>query len=244
VELRRLAINQQTGAISGDGPGTIRSTRFGNGLAAITNLQNPTAPNLVSPPPGATGSKLNFLRVKFHRGLTGNLYTREITFFERVQTVYGPVDSWEQELDMNQPDSLPPDSITLNCDALRLNEDPVAARAVASSTPDAAKRIGPVQLNATGAVEIRGQVPAQGDFTVQAERASYEQAKDAFILEGSARSPAKLWRRPKPGVVLPPTEARWIRYVRTTGEVKVDGVQFLEITPTDIENARREKTVR
>ena len=32
MQLARLTINQQTGAISGEGPGVIRSTRFGNGL--------------------------------------------------------------------------------------------------------------------------------------------------------------------------------------------------------------------
>jgi hypothetical protein len=233
-QLRRLTINQQTGAITGDGPGVIRSTRFGNGLAAIAGPQNPAAPTLVSPPPGAAGSKLNFLRVEFHRGLSGNLYTKELTFLERVRTVYGPVDSWEQELDMNLPEMLPPDSITLTCDALRLNEDPVAAR----TNPAANKPLGFVQMQAQGAVEIAGQVPGQGDFNVQAERASYDQGKDVFVLEGTPRTPAKLWRR-KSGVVLPPAEATWIRYVRATGNVSVNGVQYLEITPGDIESARR-----
>ena len=86
-------------------------------------------------------------------------------------------------------------------------------------------------MQAKGDVRIEGQVPAQGEFSVQADRASYEQAKDAFILEGNTRTPAKLWRRTRAGVDSPPTEARKIRYVRSTGEVKVDGIQYFEITP-------------
>ena len=35
MELARLAVNQQTGAISGDGPGVIRSTHFADQLAAL-----------------------------------------------------------------------------------------------------------------------------------------------------------------------------------------------------------------
>ena len=35
MQLPRLAINQQTGAINGDGPGIIRATRFGTGIVAL-----------------------------------------------------------------------------------------------------------------------------------------------------------------------------------------------------------------
>ena len=51
-----------------------------------------------------------------------------------VRTVYGPVDAWEQELDLTRPDSLPPESMTLSCDELRLNEDPLAAQAAKASS--------------------------------------------------------------------------------------------------------------
>ncbi len=248
MQLARLTINQQTGAISGDGPGTIRSTRFGTGMPFPE--QQAAKPPLggefgaerqaaAPPPPTAAGSKLYFLRVDFHRGLDGNMYTRELTFHERVRTVYGPVDAWEQELDPTRPETLPPDSITLTCDDLRLNEDAVAARAVATSSDPSKRPIGKVQMQAQGDVRIAGQVPNQGEFSVQAGRASYEQAKDAFVLEGDTRTPAKLWRRNGAGVDSPPTEARKIRYVRSTGEVKVEGIQYFEITPSDLQNARR-----
>jgi lipopolysaccharide export system protein LptA len=243
AQLARLTINQQTGAISGAGPGVLRSTRFGSGLAALTGPQDPAAPQLVSPPPGAAGSKLNFLRVDFHDGLSGNLYTRELKFFKLIRTVYGPVDAWEQELDLNRPEDLPPDSMTLTCDELRLNEDPIASRA-AAKPGDGNRPIGYVQMRAHGNVKIAGELPGQGDFTVEAETASYEQAKDAFILEGNTRMPAKLWRRTKEGVNRPPAEAQWIRYVRSTNEAEVKGIQFIEITPDDVESARRPTTPR
>ncbi len=245
AQLARLAINQQTGAISGTGPGVIRSTRFGDGLAALAGPQNPAAPQLVAPPPGAAGSKLHFLRVDFERGLTGNLYTRELTFHERVRAVYGPVDAWEQELDANRPESLPPDAMTLTCDAMRINEDPVAARAVPAAANGQKKGIGPVQIQATGNVRIDGQMPKHGAFSARAARASYERAKDAFIFEGDGRTPATLWRAGQAGA---PPAAQRIRYVRSAnngkGSVEVDGVQYLEITPQDIESARRPGAVR
>jgi hypothetical protein len=94
-------------------------------------------------------------------------------------------------------------------------------------------------MQAKGDVRIEGQVPSQGEFSVQADRASYEEVKDAFILEGNTRSPAKLWRRTATGGNSPPTEARKIRYVPKTGEIKVEGIQYFEITPADLQNARR-----
>jgi hypothetical protein len=241
MQLARLTINQQTGVISGDGPGVIRSTRFGNGMVAIPG-QPKALPQAAPGPANAAGSKLHFLRVDFHRGLDGNMYTRELTFHERVRTVYGPVDAWEQELDPTRPESLPPDSITLTCGDLRLNEDAVAARAAATTNDPSKRPIGPVQMRAWGDVRIAGQVPNQGEFSVQAGSASYEEAKDAFVLEGDTRTPAKLWRRNGAGVDSPPTEARKIRYVRSTGEVKVEGIQYFEITPSDLQNARRPQT--
>ena len=239
MQIAKLTINQQNGNITGDGPGIIRVTRFGTGLVALPG--QPSAVPQAAPAQTASdsNSKLYFLRVDFHQGLEGNMYLRDLTFHERVRTVYGPVDAWEQELDMARPESLPPDSITLTCDNLRLNEDPMAARVSVDPNAGGKRPVGPVQMRATGDVRIAGEVPAQGEFNVQADVASYEQSKDAFILEGNTRTPAKLWRRTAAGLDAPPTEARKIRYVRSTGDVKVEGIQFLEIRPQDLQNAKR-----
>jgi hypothetical protein len=243
MQLARLSLNQQTGAIGGTGPGIIRATRFGTGMDLIPRQpgggQAATSPAV---PASAAGNKLHFLRVDFHSGLDGNMYVRELTFRNRIRAVYGPVDSWEHELDLARPETLTPDSMTLSCDDLRLNEDPLAARTVAAAPSDADKQpVGPIQMQAKGNVRIAGQIPSQGEFTVQADRASYEQLKDAFILEGDTRTPAKLWRRNATGQNSPPLEARKIRYSRATNEAKVDGIQYFEITPQDLEHARRPK---
>ncbi len=243
MQLAHLTINQHTGVItgeSGDGLGNIRATRYGD--SAVTFPGQPTNA-ATQPGPGplgrnASGNKLNFLRVDFRKGLKGNIYTREITFYERVRAIYGPVDSWEQELDPTRPASLPEDTMTLTSDELRLNEDPVAARA--AQPPAASKQqMGPIQMQAKGDVRIDGRVPNQGEFSVQADRASYEQVKETFILEGDMRTPATLWRRALNGTDAPRIEARKIRYVRTTGDTQVDGIQPLEILPSDLQNAGR-----
>ena len=206
VELEQLTINQQTGAISGQGPGAIRSTHFSDQL-------NPLAgPPTVGAKPGAAGNqvsgalpsgggtKLHFFRVDFQRGLIGNLYTRELELQEWVRTVYGPVDSWEQELDINRPETLSPGTVTLTCDDLRVNEDPVATTLRRAKDPYKvpSRAMGPVQLRAEGNVRIDGESPSQGMFAAQANRATYEQAKETFILEGTPNVPATLWHQPRP----------------------------------------------
>jgi hypothetical protein len=247
VQLGRVTFNQQTGAITGQGPGVIRSTQFGTAMGPFAGTHGAKPPldtlgtgrqAAVPQQVASSGSKLHFLRVNFHSGLDGNLYTRELTFHDRVQTVYGPVDSWEQELDPARPQSLPPESMTLSCDDLRLNEDPLATRAPANPASPGGRPIGDIQMQASGDVRIEGQTVAQGEFSIQANRASYEHVKKAFVLEGDTRTPARLWRRTATGTS-PPLEARKIYYNSSTNQTKVENIQYLEIDPSDVEKARR-----
>jgi hypothetical protein len=232
MKLARLTVNQQTGAISGDGPGEIRSTHFSDQLSALAGRAAGGKPNQVSPPPGVRGGKLHFLRVDFQRALSGNLYTRELRFQGRVRAVYGPVDAWEQELDGSRPETLPQDSMTLSCDDLGLNEDPLSVRGATSPYDVGSRPLGPVQMRAQGNVQIDGRSAAQGTFGARADSASYEQAKDVLLLKGTTRAPAQVWQRRGPGDNAPPYTAQTIRYVRATGEVSGKGIQYLEYVPT------------
>lgn len=221
MKLERISINQQTGDISGDGPGEIRSTHFSdqmNMLAGPTPGGKPQ-PAPVTPPPGVRGGKLHFLRVDFQRALSGNMITRELRFQERVRTVYGPVDSWEQELDGSQLESLPLDSMTLACDELALNEDPQVVRAATNPNEIGKRKMGPVQMRAKGNVKIDGRSESEGRFGAQADSASFDQLKDVYVLEGSDRAPAMLWRRQSADDNSPPMYAKSIRYNRKTGEL-------------------------
>jgi hypothetical protein len=180
----------------------------------------------------AGNAKLHFLRVDFQQGLEGNFIYREITFLTRVRTVYGLVDAWEQELDANRPELLPPDTLTLTSDKLRINEDPLTANhrtrglAQANGSP-----LGPVQMTADGNVRINGQSPAKGVFFATAERASYTQSKEQFILEGSNRMPATLGHRdPLTGQQIDNSAGKII-YNRLTGQAEWDTVRAFEFTP-------------
>jgi hypothetical protein len=237
IQLERLTINQQTGAVSGDGPGIIRSTRFGAGLEALTDPHAGGSPQAVPATHPTSGSKLHFLKIDFQRKLVGDIYVRNLSFDGRVRTVYGPVDAWEQELDGSRPEALPPDSVVLLCDTLSLNEDPLLARTAANAQEAQTRPLGPVQVIAQGNVHIDGSSESQGTFGALADRATYEQSKDVFLLEGASRTPAQLWLRRNAGVEVTPITAGRIRYDRSTGLPKVERLQPLEITPGNLEKA-------
>jgi LptA/(LptD N-terminal domain) LPS transport protein len=226
MQLASLTVNQQTGAISGTGPGVIRSTHLANQLSGFT------VPGAAPSPIPDSGAKLHFLRVDFQEGLKGNVIYREITFLTRVRTIYGPVDSWEQELDGYRPETLPPDTLILTSDKLRVNEDPLAANerarefAAATGSP-----LGPVQMTAEGNVGIEGQSPKQGQFYATAERVSYTQTKEQLILEGSNRVPATLTHlEPGTGQRISNSAGKII-YNRLSGQAEWDTVRSFEFTP-------------
>jgi hypothetical protein len=242
LQMARLTINQQTGEISGDGPGVLRSTRFGNSLTSFAAPPLGSSPAaMVAPPPGFSGSKLNFLRLDFQNRIAGNMHLRELSFQGRVRTVYGPVDSWEQEIDTNRPEAFPPETLRLSCDELRVNEDPIAARAAAQSHGKNGSPLGPVQLQALGNVQLNGQSAERGAFSAQADRASYDQSKEVFILEGDIRTPVTVRYTGQQGA---PPMARKVIYNRASGDLKIDDVLYIEFTSEDLHNAGRATPAR
>ncbi len=233
VEIERIAINQQTGVIRGSGPGSVCSTHLASTTAALAGSAADAQP----------GAQLHFLRVNFERGLGGNYVLRDLGFVGRVRTVYGAVDSWEQELDIDRPESWPPGAVTLTCDELRVNEDPVAARLMPRSG-GGERRLGPMELRAQSNVQIQGTSPEFGSFTARAGRATYQQAKDLFMLEGSQQSPATIWQQRQLGGQFIQHSAQRIQYWRTTGKIAEDGFGPTEFTlpaapSTSPQDARR-----
>ncbi|MGI9456597.1 MAG: hypothetical protein ACR2NU_08550 [Aeoliella sp.] len=198
LQLRSLALNRLTGAIQGTGPGVLRSVRLAESSMSFANLADAGQTVAAQPPAAAAngGSQLRFLRVDFAQGVTGNMDQRVLRFHRRVRSVYGPVDGWQQELPLHNPDRLPPDTVTLGCETLVVNEDPLGARRRQAG----GNTLGPVELKAIENVEIEGRSKKQGLFQAEAITASYSQEKDLFVLQGDGQHDAVLRHRdPKTG---------------------------------------------
>ncbi|TWT99806.1 hypothetical protein Pla108_07490 [Botrimarina colliarenosi] len=221
-----LAINRLSGAISGRGPGSIRSVRLSGASA------NPFggAPGADKPNAGKQGDGLKFLRVDFREGIGGNYLERRVQFLGGVQTVYGPVLAWDHQLPLHSPEGVPPDSVELRCEELRVHEDPAASVRRGSTT---GAPIGPIELVALRSVRIDAAIGADGGGLVaEAGRASYSQSADRFILEGDAQQLARLWARSNGQQAYAPASAQRLTHYVGLGRTTIDDLRGAEYQPT------------
>lgn len=218
VELRSLIANQVTGRLQGAGPGKLESVHLSSGNP-FSELAGETANAAADASQSA--QKLRYLRTDFRRQVSGNLLERRIVLHGNVRTVYGPVDAWEQKLNVIPGESLAPETVYIECATLGVAESPTGRL---FAPPGQQGQMGPIELTAEGRVTIEGQDPKQGLFTARGHRATYDQLKTMFILEGNAAGPAKVWRQEFVGGPSSVGSGQKFQYWLNTG--KAAGVGF------------------
>jgi lipopolysaccharide export system protein LptA len=222
--LSTLSVNQITGELTGqattDQPGQVFSWRLGSPAAVATGLGGTPSAGSVAAVANSR-SQINFLGVQFERGISGNILPprQELTFHEQVRTVYGPVPSWDAQLDADNPAGLPPGSMVMTCDQLTTNQS--AARSDGR---------GLMEMEAVGNIRVEGQRLEGDTFTALSQRLTYSQAKDMLVLLGDGRSDAQLFRQDQPGAPQTKTAAGSIYYWPTTRQVKVGDLKFVDST--------------
>jgi|GEM_PF-1423917 len=234
LQMQSLVANRQSGRLQGDGPGWIESVH-------LAGSNNPLALGGSKRTPGGNRARvqgpvqhLRFLRVDFVRGIRGNLIRREVWALGQVKAIYGPVDAWEQRLERSLREGPGAHTVWISSDQLAVFESPLARMAQARRKQpglSAGRPLGPLELVAQGHVIIEGNAPQQGDFTARASRATYDQSKAMFVLEGD---PATLTRQPFLGG--PPSEnsAQKLIYWHSTGELKIEGLKRLQWSQFDL----------
>ena len=219
AQTKTLAINRLTGAITGRGPGTIRSVR-------LASADGPSAGPVIG---GQGKGGLRFLRVDFNNGLTGNYLERRAQFAGNVQVVYGPVLAWDHQLPLHSTQGVPPDSVELRCEELRVLEDPAFSVQRGGNTGGP---FGPIELVAMRSVRIDASIGAEGGGVIaEAARASYSQAADRAILEGDGTQLAKLWARQNGQQEYAPATAQRLTHYITLGRTTIDNLQGAEYQP-------------
>lgn len=232
--LESLIVNQVTGEIRGDGPGHIDSIHLSKGDGSWLIMPDAVGKNGEVPapveqdaPPAAP--KLNHLSVDFVRGVDGNIHTPEVRVYGDVHTIYGPVERWDQRLTMSAGGSPGPDTFWITCDTLQVSDSPLAR--IQSSSPDGRRRAsGLVELSAETNVVIEGEHPTRGAFTLRGHRATFDQAKTMFVLEGDGRLPATVTIQQFPGGPFQDQSAQKIMYWKNTGVLKVVGFSKIDYT--------------
>jgi hypothetical protein len=177
---------------------------------------------------------LNYLNVQFSGPLTGNLNQHEFTLHDQVHTIYGPVLSWNDQLNSDNIDDLDDGDALINCDQLTVRQgegyitSPPTTNAQGVPQPPPAPHH-PLELEAVGNTMVEAT-----NFTARSNRMTYAEAKDLLVLEGDGRRDAELYRQDQPGAPDSSTIAKRILFWRSTNRVSVNDAKFFNLDqPSD-----------
>jgi len=222
MNLRSFIANQQTGQLSGEGPGSLESVHLASSSSKIAGFGDVVPPNAQARQ-GAQASQhaqarqgLRFLRVEFKRKLHGNLHRRQVEVTGDANAIYGPVDAWHQKLSLSVRSNPGPETILITSEKLGIAESPMAGLKKTSG-------LGPIELMAEGSVNIEANLGQRGTVNAVSHKARYDQLKTMFVLEGDGRVPAKMYLEERVGAPVQEVEASRIWYNYTTGEGGTDG---------------------
>lgn len=213
MEMKALTIEQATGDVTGIGPGWVSTVRNdqGNRLGVIPGANLTRPPTATRPDHESVTEEtqsLAYLRVDFTDRMRANTQTREASFGEQVEAVYGPVKSWEGKMVAERRESLGDRGLLLYCESLVVRQMPGQ-----HGIPDS------VEFEASGNAHIEGQV-----FTASARRLSFASNKQQLVLEGDGRNDAEIRHHVKGGFFA----AEKIIYHHDSGRVETDGVRSLD----------------
>ena len=213
--VRDLFFDRLTGDVRGTGPGRLTSTRRGEGSLPLGTPALPGGP-LPQEPVASTPDKepgITYLGVDFQRGFTGNLTRRQMEFQQRVETIWGPVPTWEDSLDLHSPAGLAEGVVAVTSDVLGIGQTP--------PVPGQPRRA--IELSAGGNVLVEG-----SGFTARSARLSYSELKDLLVFEGDGRTDAQLYRQERVGGPTSTASAGKILYWRQHNRVDVQDARYLD----------------
>lgn len=193
-----LEYEQSTGNLVGVGPGVISSVRY---TKQKTSRQNAAA---------TTTPKLTHTLIEFQKQLNGSLPKREISVFDQVRAIHGPVQNWQQRIRFDD-DERSEETILMR--AMRLT----VAQMMTGGQPS-------LEFAASGNTEIEGKT-----FVARAQHVRYAQANDMLVMEGTGRSVAQLSHQSRVGAPRNNAAARKIQYLISENRLKIEGVVFGDV---------------
>lgn len=207
MQVTNLEVDQVTGRLHADGPGSVSSVRFAQGLARTGQAR-------VVFEADQRPSRLFYLKVDYNREIVGNVLNREVSFLNHVRATYGPVAGWGEQVAAEQVTGRRREGAVLTCQQLSVAE--MGTRQEPS-----------LELDASGNTHVEGQ-ESRGYFTATGHHLKYVQNKDLMILEGDGRNDAVV--SVQEGIGAPPqtTRLRRIVFQPRTGDVQLDGLNSVD----------------
>lgn len=210
VEIRtaegfEFALDQTTGNITAQGPGTLELWRRGTGnragLATSTGVK-------ANRPLKTESAEWEYTRVKFAGRMNGNANEKTTKFKDRVIIVYGPVNRATDTVD---EDELPLSGGWMRCDELDLTQLPGGG-----SGEDSMAVVG------RGNAELEGR-SEHGQFHAQAGQVSFDGSKGLYSLFGEGGHDATLSRQQHDGSSRGSIAARRMEFIPSLDKVNIQG---------------------
>lgn len=210
LEIRDLVVDNQSGEIRSEGAGWMSSVRHLK--RSMLAPDRPGARPAATPP--AEDSALHYLHVSFHGGLGGNLNERRLTFLQQVQTIFGPVASFDAQLRADDPHEPRAGNTRIDADQLSVVQMPLP------NDP----RKGTLELHARGNTRVQGATLEGQAFTAWADQLNYAQAKKLLTLVwGGPMDYARVFFQQSPGAVPIRHEAQTIVLCTEPWSLKTEG---------------------
>ncbi len=181
----------------GYGPGQLWSRRMGNSnLLDSRNLPG-ASPSVAPSPPASSNDRpaaLQCLHLTFLGRMEGSVQQRLVSFYDKIDSLMGPIATWDDVIDVRKAETLAPNQTRLLCDQLNLfDASGLSYNQTRNGTREAAW-----ELDALGNAQLTSRTDS-GDVILDANRLGYAALDDAVRIEGTARRGATIRRLPLVG---------------------------------------------
>ncbi len=222
IAVPQATINAQTNQVIAPGPGKIlahmaveeddRQSNSNNSASGGATASWGGLGSLTGKKGAGSGDGINFLQVNFEDRLVASLTDKQLNITGNIRTAFAPVANFTDTVD---PDArrLPKGAMKMRCDHVLLTQWQPSSTAIARN-----------EMVATGNVHV-----ASPGFDAVADRITYTDSNDQVVVEGSARSPAKLWHRPTANADKQQLLANKIIYHPSSGMAETQGVQSMNV---------------
>ncbi len=220
IAVPRARINARTNQVFADGPGKIfahvvvpqegKSSGSGDGATASWGGLGALTGNGQS----GAGEGINYLQVNFEDQLVASLTDKQLKISGNIRTAFAPVSGFSDTVDPDAPaDQLPDGAMKMRCNHIRMSQWQPSGRTKVQN-----------EMVATGNVHV-----ASPGFDAVSDRITYNDGNDQLVVEGTPRSPAKLWHRPTANAEKQQLLANKIIYHPAARTVETQGVQDMNV---------------
>jgi hypothetical protein len=200
-----LQVNQDTGETSVQGPG--KMTIWRRTLGTRTPLANANS-GRANQPLELEQTEWEYICVEFDGTGEGNLKTRNQSFYDGVEIVYGGVAHPQEKIDR---DKLPNNAAWLQSESLTVWQHDQTADKDAY-----------FELVANDNARMEGRTK-DGIFQAQADQISYDESLDKFTVLSRKSQYASIWRQKTLGSDSQTATGSRIEFIPSLDKVKIDG---------------------